>query len=63
MLTKIRWKLANLIAPDMAPAAPELRACLLAFYNWTAYKGTPLARRAHSALVAAGAFDEEQARI
>lgn len=55
MLTRIRWAIANLIAPDMAPAAPELRDCLHQIYNWTPYKHTPWAIRTRRALIAAGA--------
>lgn len=45
MMTRIRWALANWIAPDMAPKAPELRSCLLQIYRWTDYKDTVWARR------------------
>ncbi len=50
MLTAIRWKLASWIAPEMAGAAPDLRAALLEIYNWTQYKDTAWARRANAAL-------------
>jgi hypothetical protein len=54
MITKIRWAIAFCIAPEMAPAALEMRDCLHQIYAWTTNKGTPWAVRTRAALAKAG---------
>jgi hypothetical protein len=50
MLRHLRWWIASWIAPEMAPAAPELRSSLQEIYNWTAHKDSLWAKRAKNAL-------------